>query len=1093
MRGARSSPGRRVSLRLGRGAGWQFSLVCVLTLGLGACGRPDADDLHWQRLDGPRGCSITSLVQDPGDPWTLYAGLLNGGLLVSADGGTNWRHVDGIPAPRTVVTGLGQPDAALDIQSIVASRDGPIYIASLGAAVSAYLGEKTWLWLSWSLRNQDATEVVLGGSEQEFLYVGTQDGLYVRPNPVQESDRWERLDTWAVQSAKDERVTRVQELFASEETVPRLYVGTRGGFFRSLDGGASWETSEVGLTRSHAIVALAVDPQDLDHLVASSYEPEGIYVSRDAGETWQRTEQGFPDVVEDIIFSTVSPGRIYAASYDGTVFTSPDGGDTWQQEGQIGRPVRALLEIETGRLLAGTDGEGIWYRDEGGQWAGASVPSVALTVQSLLPRGGELYAGTECCGVFRRSPGGGWEPWNAGLPFHARVVNAFAADDRSGQLYAATNGAGVYKRTPGAGAWQPLGFGLQDDAGEVLALQHVPSTSGGTLLAGTEGGLYQLLGEEWTRVGAPCDQILWVPDSDLLFARTKGNQVYESHDRGAKWELDPGIADVQRLALANRGIRQQIIPDHPEWSLFALTMDGSLHYRSPDQAWEQAEFGSLPNQLVFAWSYPDLTRAFLLVKVTPNDATAPPKSQVSLVLKGSEWTSDIQEIQSGLQLIVADAANPQNLYAGTANDGVYSARIDRPNLWEHFPDDYLLKNEIAQAISAALVLIGVGILFWRLRPKPLPRPVEMEIRIGEAVGDNLYPVEVETSDGRSCSARVQLPPPLKRRDVADFLFENRSDAQIRAMGEQLFDFAFGTPELQAVYQGAQSNAAGGLRLRIDAQGWSATLPWEVLYDPYYVQSYLALAEGYSITRRSSGLGLPTSWEGDEEVKALVVTASPQDLGGLDIEQEATAVQSLLASSSKVKLMPSLEHATPTLLRERLGEATCQLLHFAGHAFQSELVLEDGEGGATAFDVEELETAISGHSLRFVFLNACEAGGVASESETSTMAYVLAKKGVPLVLAMQHEVGDVDALQLVQTFYDELIATGSIEVALSRARKAIYTDQGLKRPVWAIPVLLIRGSRSELFSTQPRWKQARARLFRRVKAADGFGEESVSDG
>jgi hypothetical protein len=79
--------------------------------------------------------------------------------------------------------------------------------------------------------------------------------------------------------------------------------------------------------------------------------------------------------------------------------------------------------------------------------------------------------------------------------------------------------------------------------------------------------------------------------------------------------------------------------------------------------------------------------------------------------------------------------------------------------------------------------------------------------------------------------------------------------------------------------------------------------------------------------------------------------------------------------------------------------------------------------------------------------------------------------------MQHEIGDGDALQFVQIFYGELVVTGSVEVALSRARLAIYSKHGVKRPVWAIPVLLIRGSKSEILSPQPRWKQKLLRPLR----------------
>jgi photosystem II stability/assembly factor-like uncharacterized protein len=1066
------------------GPALRWFLLGILALGLAACGSTVAEDQEceslapvdtWYSLDGPTAHVVTTLAQDPHDPRTLYAGLLNGGVLISTDDGEHWQHFTGERAPRSAAYRRGEPDYALDIQAIAPSRDGDLYVGTLGDGVHAYLPGGAWERVGFGLRDPNARELVLGGSAEEFLYVGTAKGARKLSRLSPDSTQWQPIGTsgtwWEQLSIKEESARSVQALFASDEPVPRLYVGTSAGFYFSLDNGETWQQPEAGVGREHAIIDLAVDPQDLDRLVASIYEPELIYVSPDGGRTWQGGQQEFSDVVEDIIFSTATPGLIYAVTYDRGLYTSQDGGEQWQRVDEIGHPLRVLLETAGGRLLAGTDGHGIWYRDQGGEWTEAFVPRVRLTVQVLLPHGTDLYAGTECCGVFRRSEDCDWEPWSQGLPFQARVVSALAADDLTGELYAGTHGDGVYRRAPDAERWQALGRGLQDAALQVLALQFVPSGSAGTLLACTNTGLYRLQDGDWNNVGPPCDQILWVPGSQDLFARTLGNKVAESRSGGSNWDVDPEAPDeMAQLALATcRGL-QCLVPDNPDWTLFGLTFGNSLYDRTEKRGWEQSEFESIGNEAVSIWSYPDASRGYLLLRVERNEDMLPPTSQASLELQRSSWRASIEPQKTGIQRVATDPEDSQILYAATANDGVYSARVAPPGFWQQFPDDYPLKQGQVQVIigilAILLIVAIVSLVFW-LR-KPLPPPVELEVRLGARMAEDLCQVEVEASDGSAATAEVRVPAVLLKRDVRHLLFANLPDAHVQTVGEHLFAFAFGSPDLQAVYDEAKRQAVAGLRLRIDAQGWAAELPWEVLYDPH-LRNYLALTENYSITRRSSGVIAPTVWNVADELSALLVTASPRDLGRLEIEQEAAAIQNLLESSGKVKVT-RVEHATPRALRDKLGGRTCQLLHFVGHAFEGALMLEDDEGDSVPFDAPELEAAIGQHNLRFVFLSACEAAGVVLESETSALAYMLAEKGVPLVLAMQHEIGDTDALQFVETFYRELVVTGSVEVALNLARVAIYSRHGVRRPVWAIPVLLLRGKESEILASPRRWKQ-----------------------
>ncbi|QDU62601.1 BNR/Asp-box repeat protein [Planctomycetes bacterium Pan216] len=130
----------------------------------------------------------------------------------------------------------------------------------------------------------------------------------------------------------------------------RLWCGISAvGVFRSDDGGESWRPKNVGIPviledKVHKEVGfcvhgLAIDPDDGNMLYRQDHL--GMFRSRDAGDTWERNEEGLPsgfgfpialDRTTRHLFAVPLKSDEYRFPADGhfRVYRSRDRGDTWE-------------------------------------------------------------------------------------------------------------------------------------------------------------------------------------------------------------------------------------------------------------------------------------------------------------------------------------------------------------------------------------------------------------------------------------------------------------------------------------------------------------------------------------------------------------------------------------------------------------------------------------------------------------------------------------------------------------------------------------------------------------------------------------------
>ena len=141
----------------------------------------------------------------------------------------------------------------------------------------------------------------------------------------------------------------------------RLYQQNHCGMYRSDNGGQTWDSIESGLPSSFGFPAVAHprDPETLFLLplngdTAGRYVPDAkaaVWRTRNAGAGWQALRNGLPQsnayfgvLRQAMAADRLDPAGIYAGTNTGTLFASPDEGDTWTP---IAQHLPVIASVET--------------------------------------------------------------------------------------------------------------------------------------------------------------------------------------------------------------------------------------------------------------------------------------------------------------------------------------------------------------------------------------------------------------------------------------------------------------------------------------------------------------------------------------------------------------------------------------------------------------------------------------------------------------------------------------------------------------------------------------------------------------------------
>jgi photosystem II stability/assembly factor-like uncharacterized protein len=304
--------------------------ACTNSMAHGAAVHRSSDDGEtWERSEqiGLPEESELSLEKtwhvEPGhesQPETLWLGAAPGALFRSDDGGGSWVPVKGLvdhPTRERWMPGAG----GMCCHSISLDRSDPRRVYAAISAAGAFRtddGGETWVPANKSVA-------------ADFM-----------PDPYPEVGQC------------------VHKLLAHPQRPERLWQQNHCGVYRSDDRGESWERLDGNGLPSDFGFALAIHPRDPDTAWVVPEESAmnrvtndgrlGVYRTRDAGASWElrpAQDQAWAAVLREAGASDgLDPVGVYFGTQSGSIFVSPDEGETWVEGARHLPPVLSVEVAE---------------------------------------------------------------------------------------------------------------------------------------------------------------------------------------------------------------------------------------------------------------------------------------------------------------------------------------------------------------------------------------------------------------------------------------------------------------------------------------------------------------------------------------------------------------------------------------------------------------------------------------------------------------------------------------------------------------------------------------------------------------------------
>ena len=519
----------------------------------------------------------------------------------------------------------------------------------------------TGLWLFFQLVSSGLIQAQWNppqgpyGGLINYLIVDPQDPetVYTKTDAGRLYKTMNRGADWTQIPGPPEPLGQVAPLAIDPQNSAVLYVGIRGGLFKTTDGGASW----VKLTNGPpAVRSWAIDPQDPDVVYAAA---SSVFRSTDGGNSWEEAGAGLPGesslVIRTLIVDPQS-SAVYAAMnwVEGSkekqaIFKTTNRGQSWtaMHDGIPDEGTGCSRCEGTGALVIDPDNTSVLY---------ALMNPADPLIDAL---------------VYRTANGAqSWVAASNGLPGHCDRV--LAIDPANGaQLYVGCR-QGVFKTTNSGATWTGTNAAdgtIQSATVRALAVTTGPNPAGAgpsapTGLAGlAPGGVYRSTdgGIRWNSsdrgILADVRSLAADPqDPSRVLAGTSDGKVFQTKDKGASWSI------VGRNPVALGQAVLALVFDPRESSTIYAGLIGGFGaaglFKNTGAAWKEANNGLPANEEVTA------------LAIDPVDSSTLFAGTSEGVFRSGDGAASWTEVSSGLSdqrvlSLVVDPASPNTVFAGT--------------------------------------------------------------------------------------------------------------------------------------------------------------------------------------------------------------------------------------------------------------------------------------------------------------------------------------------------------------------------------------------------------------------------------------------
>jgi len=377
---------------------------------------------------GPDGGNVMALAASPSQPATLVSVLYSNDTVLpvyrTTDAGAGWQRVGGVSRVAAIVIDPFDP------MSVYSLDGGNLVGHSSDGGASWEYGAVPFSASAIGCDPFVPGRVYAAGANYDSIEIptfciSTDHGQSWAGGPVE-------YDTGAIY---------VLDVSAVDSGVIFLG-GEYGQVFVSTDAGETWESRSSGFSHDDIVLALSASHGDPGIVCAGSIY--GMYRTTDAGLSW--TQATGPRFVMSVDFSPAEPAKGYAYGYDtiDVCFSTTDAGATWLPM------ARVIPSARFGGLTADPAlGDGVW------------CPTISGVMHST-------------------DRGEHWNPVNTGL--HSADISCLSVPGWNREhVYLEVTGVGVYKSLDAGRNWEKCADFLS--CGNICGIGLAQGTDGDRLYA----------------------------------------------------------------------------------------------------------------------------------------------------------------------------------------------------------------------------------------------------------------------------------------------------------------------------------------------------------------------------------------------------------------------------------------------------------------------------------------------------------------------------------------------------------------------------------------------------------------------------------